>query len=97
MPDDILDNLSIEQRKARWENHLRNGGEAYLLCEESNIFGLVELCQFRDKIDDFSAYGEIPVIYLMPDKVGMGLGGVLMEYASRQTREAKPFNEVLWL
>lgn len=81
MPDDILDNLSVEQRKVRWQDHLRNGGEAYLLEADTDICGLVEVCHFRDNIADFATCGEIPVIYLMPDKIGCGFGSVLMEFA----------------
>lgn len=81
MPDNVLDNLLVEQRSKGWQNHLKNGGEAYLLTANESAFGLVEVCPFRDKIEGFDSYGEIPVIYLMPDKIGQGFGRVLMEFA----------------
>jgi len=31
MPDDLLNNLSIQQREQVWRKHLNSGGEAYLL------------------------------------------------------------------
>ena len=81
MPNDVLDNLSVEQRSKGWQNHLRDGGEAYLLTADESAFGLVEVCPFRDKIEGFDSYSEIPVIYLMPDKVGQGFGCMLMDFA----------------
>ena len=42
---------------------------------------MIEICNFRDSIDGFAEWGEIPVIYLLPEKYGMGLGGELMRFA----------------
>jgi ribosomal protein S18 acetylase RimI-like enzyme len=97
MPDDLLDNLSVDQRKSRWEHHFCNGGEAYLLWDESSICGLVEVCQFRDKIDGFTSYGEIPVLYLMPDKIGCGFGSMLMKFALSLLAGRRMGNVGIWV
>lgn len=81
MADDLLQNLSVEQRKNGWEKHLASGGEAYLLRNSSDVYGVVEISKFRDSIDAYKAYGEIPVIYLQPDKIGQGHGRTLMLFA----------------
>lgn len=42
---------------------------------------MIETCDFRDAIEGFSQWGEIPVIYLLPEKYGIGLGSELMRFA----------------
>ena len=81
MPDELLANLSIQQREEGWRKHLNSGGQAYLLWVSGEAVGLIEICNFRDSIEGFSGWGEIPVIYLLPQKYHMGLGSELMRFA----------------
>lgn len=97
MPDEVLDNLSVKQRSKGWQKHLRNGGEAYLLTVNENVLGLVEVCVFRDNIEGLGSCGEIPVIYLMPDKIGQGFGRVLIEFALNLLTDRGLCNVGIWV
>jgi GNAT superfamily N-acetyltransferase len=81
MPGEMLDNLSVKQREESWKKQLASGGEAYLIRVSGEVAGVVEICPFRDTIDGFVGCGEIPVIYLIPEKYGIGLGSKLIEFA----------------
>lgn len=81
IPDELLDNLSIAQRDEVWRKHLNSGGEAYLLRLSDGAVGVIEVCDFRDSIQGFSGWREIPVIYLLPERYGCGLGSGLMRFA----------------
>jgi len=81
MPDEHLAALSVEQRSKAWTKHLIAGGEAYLLKDDDGVAGIVEISRFRDVLAGFEHYGEIPVIYLKPEKIGVGYGRRLMQFA----------------
>lgn len=81
MPADMLNNLSVERQAEGWHKHLVSGGEAYLLRVSGEYVGVVEVCEFRDKVEQFIGCGEIPIIYLIPQKFGMGFGSRLIDYA----------------
>ncbi len=81
MPDELLNNISVKQREDGWRQHLKSTGEAYLLRSPSIAIGVIEISDFRDAIPEFCGWGEIPVIYLLPEYYGFGLGGVLMQFA----------------
>lgn len=81
MPDELLDNMSVKQREEGWRKHLKSSSETYLLRSPSTAIGVIEVSDFRDTIAEFSGWGEIPVIYLLPEYYGLGLGGELMQFA----------------
>ena len=97
MPDELLDNLSIKQREDRWRYHLNSGGEAYLLRSPSAAIGIVEVSDFRDAIPDYCGWGEIPVIYILPEYYGSGLGGKLMQFALALFAERGRENIGIWV
>lgn len=97
MPDEMLDNLSIQQREEVWRNHLNSGGEAYFLRLSGEAVGVVEVCKFRDSIEGFSEWGEIPVIYLLPERYGYGLGSELMQFALAILAQRGQENVGIWV
>jgi ribosomal protein S18 acetylase RimI-like enzyme len=97
MAQDVLANLSVEKRRDVWENHLSCGGEAYLLMLEAQPIGVVEISQFRDVIKDFLGYGEIPVIYLLPEYLNQGLGSALLQFARKRLQAKNLQNIGIWV
>lgn len=97
MPDDLLDNLSTDQRRRVWTKHLNSGGEAYLLHDNLDVCGVIEISAFRDGIEDYAAYGEIPVIYLTPDRIGRGLGSAMMTFALDVFRARRVSGVGIWV
>jgi len=97
MPDEVLDNLSVSKRSEGWSTHLSDGGEAYVLIESEKIIGVLEVSRFRGELKEYEHYAEIPVIYLLPKKIGKGFGFLLMEYA-QQLLASKGFNDIaIWV
>lgn len=97
MSDEVLDNLSLQQREEVWRKHLNSGGEAYLLRLSGETVGVIEVCKFRDSIEGFSGWGEIPVIYLLPESYGSGLGSELMRFALALLTERGEGNIGIWV
>lgn len=97
MPDGLLDNISVQQREKGWQQHLSAGGEAYLLRLFGEAVGLVEIADFRDNIEGFSGCGEVPVIYLLPEYYGVGLGSALMEFALVLFKDRCVENVGIWV
>lgn len=97
MPDEMLNNLSVQQREEVWRKHLNSGGEAYLLRLSDEAVGVIEVCDFRDSIEGFSEWGEIPVIYLLPERYGCGLGSELMRFALAALTERGKENVGIWV
>lgn len=80
LPEKLLADLSLVEWKKGWKVYLGNTkNEVYVLSEEQEIIGVVEVCLFKEQqLSQYSNYVEIPVIYLMPDKVGLGYGRKMM-------------------
>jgi len=97
MPDELLDNISVKQREEGWRLHLKSAGEAYLVRSSSAAIGVIEISDFRDAIPEFSGWGEIPVIYLLPEYYGLGLGGRLMQFALVLLAERGRENVGIWV
>lgn len=96
MPDEFLDTISIPQWVSGTKNHLKNGSDTWLLKQSAETIGVIELCAFRDLIDEFSHCGEIRLIYLTPEKYGMNLGGQLLEFALTQFTERGIHTVCVW-
>jgi Acetyltransferases len=97
IPDELLDNISVKQRADGWRQHLNTSGEAYLLRSSGVAIGLIEISDFRDAIPEFSGWGEIPVIYLLPEYFGLGLGGGLMQFALALLAQRGRENVGIWV
>jgi ribosomal protein S18 acetylase RimI-like enzyme len=76
----LLADLSLIEWTKGWKEHLRNTqSEVYVLLEEQEVIGVVEVCPFKeDHLSQYSNYVEIPVFYLLIDKVGLGYGRKMM-------------------
>ncbi|MBC6905343.1 GNAT family N-acetyltransferase [Saccharophagus sp. K07] len=96
MSDELLDNISVQRLEQGWKENLNSGIEAYLLWLSGEAIGVVEVSKFRDPITEFSTWGEIPIIYLLPEYYGFGLGGKLMRFALSLLRERGMENVGVW-
>lgn len=97
MTDALLDNISVKQREESWRQHLKSAGEAYLLRSSNTAIGVIEISDFRDAIPEFFGWGEIPVIYLLPEYYGLGLGGGLMQFALALLAQRGRENVGIWV
>lgn len=76
MPDDLLDNLSLESRTAGWERLIPSGGVWVALSEDS-VVGFASAEPSRDA----DAESELYAIYLLPTAWGSGLAEPLITAA----------------
>jgi len=87
----------VQKRSDGWRQHLENGADAYVLINKSEILGVVEICKFRDQINRFTLYTEIPVLYLKPKLIGKGLGSMLLNHAHDIAAEYGNAGTALWV
>lgn len=98
MPDDFLDNLSVERRTAVWRQVSQAPDQAIFVSENSEgaIVGFVSLCPSRDEDAQLST-GEVAAIYVLPDSWSGGQGKDLMDAAIHEGR-TRGFSEItLWV
>lgn len=98
MPDDFLDNLSVERRAAVWRQLAQASDQAILVAENPQriIVGFCSLCPSRDE-DARPSTGEIAAIYVLPDSWNRGQGQGLMDAAIDEGRN-RGYDEItLWV
>ncbi len=80
LPDDFLDNLSVERRITQWQNILADPANIVPVYEDDvQVVGFVSYGRCRDEDLDQDKTGEIFAIYLLPDRWGKGFGAALMK------------------
>jgi GNAT superfamily N-acetyltransferase len=100
LPDEILDGLSVETRRAEWEGWLAEGGDRRhtLLAERSGE--PVAFCTLRMPSRDPGEgpeVAEIPALYAHPEAIGAGVGTVLLEVAVERLRGRGFRESILWM
>lgn len=76
MPDDLLDNLSVEARTSMWERLIPSGG-VWVALAGSEVVGFASAGPSRDS----DASSELYAIYLLPSAWGSGLAEPLLDAA----------------
>ena len=80
LPDDFLDNLSVERRITQWQSILADPANIVPVYEDDErVVGFVSYGRCRDEDLDQDKTGEIYAIYLLPDQWGKGFGAALMK------------------
>jgi len=76
IPNEILDNLSIESRALMWGKIINDSTQKILVYEiENQVIGFSNVGPFRESEND---EGEIRAIYLLSDYWSKGIGASLM-------------------
>ena len=100
LPDEVLDNLSVEQRTRFWAEgwwSLDPTRRLLLVAERDDaILGFVGVGPSRDD-DAGAATGEVYAIYADPDAWGQGVGRRLMQRALDELRSAGFTDATLWV
>ena len=83
LPDEVLDNLSVEQFEANWRKNFSDTQRINLVLEYGrDISGFIAFGKSRDA-DATVETGEIYGLYLIPNLWGTGFGRVLWAGASQ--------------
>jgi ribosomal protein S18 acetylase RimI-like enzyme len=81
MPDNFLDNLSIEKRTKRWEESLsvpKPESQSYVAVKDNKIIGFCSVGRCRDE-DMNEMTGELYAIYVDSNFMNKGAGSALQE------------------
>jgi ribosomal protein S18 acetylase RimI-like enzyme len=97
IPDEYLRSLSIEQRRASWQQALEAGHPLTWVAEEGDAaLGWISAAASRDA-DAGQSTGEIWAVYIDPGHWGEGAGRALCDAAEQELR-SRGFTEVtLWV
>lgn len=94
VPDDYLDNLSVEVRTERFRQSFAESTNMLYLCAvyEEKIVGILIINPSRD--EDLPDAGEVSAIYLRPEYIGKGFGRMMMDYAV-ETLHQQGFDSII--
>lgn len=97
VPDDALNNITVEKRQKYFEKALTKGWEEDAIIYYDDIpMGLICIGKCRD-FDKDKAYGEIWGIYLLPDYWNKGFGSLLIEWGIKELRKRNYNKVTLWV
>lgn len=98
LPDDILDNLSVEQREKQWHLTLNSPSNKVLVAEaEQRIVAFISFGPVRDGGLDKSSVGEVYAIYALEEFWDQGIGRKLMEASLAALRDMNCSRVKIWL
>jgi ribosomal protein S18 acetylase RimI-like enzyme len=97
LPDDFLQNLSVQRREEQWRRGLQNSEQVLLVYEQDTIVAFCGFAPSRDEDVDKTKVAELGTIYALESAWGQGIGKALWQEAIKLMRE-KGFTEVtLWV
>jgi GNAT superfamily N-acetyltransferase len=101
IPQDYLDSLDPDQRRAGWDRALSTADwprRGVLVAEQADeVVGFASICPTRDDDLDPARVGEVTAIYLLSEAWGSGLGRQLMTDALAAITEAGFGEAALWV
>jgi GrpB-like predicted nucleotidyltransferase (UPF0157 family)/GNAT superfamily N-acetyltransferase len=101
LPENVLDGLSASERERSWRRHLGSGGEHWwALVAEVPGAGIAGFCSVATPSRDEGAgerTAEVTALYVDPDRLREGTGGVLLAAALGELSEKGWHDAVLWV
>ncbi len=98
MPDEILDNLSVDQREQQWHLTLNSPSNKVLVAEaDQRIVAFISFGPVRDEGLDKNSVGEVYAIYALEEFWDRGIGRKLMEASLATLREMNSATVKIWL
>jgi ribosomal protein S18 acetylase RimI-like enzyme len=97
LPDELLDDLSFDDRRAMWEKLLRNPNRAiFVAIDGDDLVGFTSIYPARDDDVDPNRTGELTTMYVHPNRLRKGIGSALWREAHE--RLGARFAEcILWV
>lgn len=97
VPDEVLENITLEKRQKYFEKALSDGlEEDAIIFKDNEAVGLICIGKCRDK-DKTETYGEIWGIYLLPEYWKMGIGSKLINWGLNELNKRKYKKVTLWV
>jgi ribosomal protein S18 acetylase RimI-like enzyme len=96
LPEDFLQNLSVQRREEQWQRGLQNLEQVILVYEQDTPVAFCGFAPSRDDVDK-TRIAELGTIYALESAWGQGIGQSLWQEAIKLMRE-KGFTELtLWV
>ena len=97
LPDDLLDNLSVDEREPRWLELLATAGEVMLVaCDaEGTVVGFA--AGGAERTGQLGCDGELRAIYLVESVQRQGLGTLLVRRLVQELRSRGFTSMALWV
>lgn len=97
VPNEILENITVEKRQKYFEKALTEGWEEDAIAFKDNeAVGFICIGKCRDT-DKPETYGEIWGIYLLPEYWKMGMGSELINWGLNKLNERNYNKVTLWV
>lgn len=97
VPDEILNNITIEKRQKYFEKALTEGWEEdAIIFMDNKAVGLICIGKCRDE-DKEDSSGEIWGIYLLPEYWNMGIGSELINWGLGELKKRNYDKAILWV
>jgi ribosomal protein S18 acetylase RimI-like enzyme len=96
LPDDHLDNLSVERRAAAWAQWLADPQQATAVyTAAAAVAGFVNVGASRDA-DSGPRIGEVMMLYVLPESFRRGIGTALLDWAVNDSAARGLTQLTLW-
>jgi GNAT superfamily N-acetyltransferase len=99
-PDEFLDEMKTRETQVRWLTEVLVEGSSFrttVAVESGKVVGFAILGPVRDSDLDASTAHELYSLYVEPDRIGTGIGRLLMDDALRYLRSGPWTAAVLWM
>lgn len=102
VPDSYLDQLSVEDYKAKWQLWLKELAQGYVAEVDGHAVGFVSFGKIRTRLPSDKGIiplysGEIYALYLRPDYWRRGVGSQLLKAAFTALKEERHNGAALWV
>tara|TARA_Y100001001_G_scaffold127328_1_gene126110 strand:+ start:231 stop:758 length:528 start_codon:yes stop_codon:yes gene_type:complete len=102
VPDDYLENLSVDEYKSKWQLWLKELAQGYVAEVDGIAAGFVSFGKIRTRLPCDKGViplysGEIYALYLKPDYWRMGLGSQLLRAAFEDLKQERHNGAALWV
>jgi len=98
LPDQFLENLSVQRRLQMWQQILaQDNNQAWVAVADGQPVGFTNFGPSRDEDADSQIVGEMYTIYLLPLAWGQGFGRALCTQTLTSLRESGYKEVMLWV
>lgn len=97
VPDEVLNNLSLNEREQMWCELLEKNVNVLVLLKDNNLVGFISFGPSRDKHDDPLHIAEITALYIMPEEWRNGFGKKLLNTAISSISKDNFRKIILWV
>ena len=97
IPDEVLNNLSLNEREQMWRELLEKNVNVLVLLKDDNLVGFISFGPSQDNRDDPLYIAEITTLYIMPNEWRNGFGKKLLNAAISLIIKSNFRTVILWV